>query len=30
MNHDVEYPRLGLIQVSDFDQALVALRAGMQ
>jgi len=27
---DVEYPRLGLIQVSDFDQALVALRARMQ
>ncbi len=27
---DVEYPRLGLIQVGDFDQALVALRASMQ
>jgi len=27
---DIEYPRLGLIQVSDFDQALVDLRQSMQ
>jgi len=27
---DIEYPRLGLIQVSDFDQALVDLRQTMQ
>ncbi len=26
---DLEYPRLGLIRVDDFDQALVALRASM-
>jgi hypothetical protein len=26
---DLEYPRLGLIRVDTFDQALVDLRAGM-
>ncbi len=26
---DIEFPRLGLIQVGDFDQALVQLRKGM-
>ena len=26
---DIEYPRLGLIRVDDFDQALVALRTSM-
>jgi hypothetical protein len=27
---DLEYPRLGLIRVSDFDQVLVDLRATMK
>ncbi len=27
---DLEYPRLGLIRVDSFDQALVELRAKMQ
>jgi len=27
---DIEYPRLGLIRVDAFDQALVDLRAGMK
>jgi hypothetical protein len=27
---DIEYPRLGLIRVEGFDQALMNLRAGMK
>jgi len=27
---DLEYPRLGVIQVSDFDQAIIDVRATMK
>jgi hypothetical protein len=27
---DLEYPRLGFFQISDFDQLLVEVRAGMR
>ena len=26
---DIEYPRLGIVRIDSFDQALIELRAGM-